>query len=156
MIKKQKKLSTLPESKTPAKSGETQATRNDKGQFLPGISGNPAGPEPGYKQERRISYFINKILDEMPEGSDKDYAELIARRAVLNAIAGDHSARVYVTERHEGKVPEDFRGDITHGGVIGNIEISGKESKELVTEWVKFVRDQIKKRNAPPTTDTPK
>ena len=59
--------------------------RNESGQWLPGVSGNPDG-----KPEGAISIlpFIRRKLAEIPEGERRNYAQVIADR-IVRACAGE-------------------------------------------------------------------
>lgn len=70
----------------PAKAGES---RNDKGQFVPGVSGNPAGKPPGTIS---IVAKIKKKFEEDPEYFDEWVNELLKdagnRKAIMEQIDG--------------------------------------------------------------------
>jgi hypothetical protein len=58
------------QKKQPANAGERQANRTNRGQFKPGISGNPSGMTPGSKHKATILLdAINQ--DDLPKVIDK-------------------------------------------------------------------------------------
>lgn len=136
--------------KTPAKSGkkeekrgEQESKRDDKGRFLPGHSGNPEGPPVGHKKNL-ISTAIKKFLETMPEGGKESYAEMIAKRAVLNALAGNAQFFNYVIERTEGKVTEEFKGELN--ALIAHGEASPDRIDGLVESFVTDFRKKLHER----------
>ena len=69
--------------------GNAGEIRNDKGQFVPGISGNPAGKPPGTIS---IVAKIKKKFEEDPEYFDEWVNELLKdsgnRKAIMEQIDG--------------------------------------------------------------------
>jgi hypothetical protein len=85
---------TFPKSKPnrpdPDKTREQQeVVRNERGQFLPGVSGNPAGRREGSRN--RATLALQALLD--GEG------ERVVRKAVDMALAGNETALRLVLER---------------------------------------------------------
>lgn len=67
-------------TKTPDISGEN---RDDLGRFRPGLSGNPTGRPSGCVS---ITAEIKKKLQEVPEGQQKSYLELLINRILKQAV----------------------------------------------------------------------
>jgi len=86
---------TSPKSKSnrpdPGKTGDQQAAivRNERGQFVPGVSGNPAGRREGSRN--RATLALQALLD--GEG------ERVVRKAVEMALQGNETALRLVLER---------------------------------------------------------
>jgi len=79
-----------PNRNEPGKTGEQQeVVRNERGQFVPGVSGNPAGRKEGSRN--RATLALQQLLD--GEG------ERIIRKAVEMALAGNETALRLVLER---------------------------------------------------------
>ena len=74
--------------------------RNDRGQFLPGHSGNANGrPKNGFS----IPDILRKIGDEIVSDEEKiSKLEAMCRKAWEQAIAGDRRARAWIADRMEG------------------------------------------------------
>jgi hypothetical protein len=76
--------------KEPAKAGDQQVVmRNARGQFVPGVSGNPAGRKQGSRN--RATLMLQALLE--GEG------EKVVRKAVEMALAGNETALRLVLER---------------------------------------------------------
>jgi hypothetical protein len=89
-----RQTSQSPKSKSsrndPGKTGEQQeVVRNERGQFVPGVSGNPAGRREGSRN--RATLALQTLLD--GEG------ERVVRKAVAMALAGNETALRLVLER---------------------------------------------------------
>jgi hypothetical protein len=82
--------------------------RNDKGQFLPGVSGNPAGKPPGTVS---IVAKIKKRFEENPEYFDEWVATLMA----------DPKLRKDIMEQLDGKPKQAM-------------EVSGKDGAPIAIE----------------------
>lgn len=59
-------------------------SRDDKGRFVPGVSGNPEGKPPGAGIS--ITTEIKKKLAEVPEGQKATYLQLLINRILKQAI----------------------------------------------------------------------
>ena len=135
----------------PANTGEKQVlTGRERTQFKPGQSGNPAGKKPG---TYGITTLLKMLLKEIPENGDKSYAELVAKRLILNAMSGKEKSIGMLLDRSDGKVAEEWKGEVEHTGVVGSIELKGKDNKAVVDMWKQFLRSQVKKRNAARTDE---
>lgn len=89
--------------------------RDDKGRFVPGVSGNPHGRQPGSVSLRRL---IRKRLEEAPKGSKRSLAEELADRIVADAIESDGQSRKLVLEHLEGKPPAALQLTGPEGGPV--------------------------------------
>lgn len=88
----------------PAPTGIQQATRNEHGQFLPGVSGNPKGRVKGVPnwstvimEEALRTYGVTK------DGTRVDKMRAIAQKLLELALAGDMRAISEFGDRAEGK-----------------------------------------------------
>ena len=118
--------------------------------FPKGKSGNPNGRPRG---SMGLTTLLRVLLKELPEGGDKTYAELVAKRLILNAMAGKEKSIGMLLDRADGKVAEEWKGEVEHTGVVGNIELKGKDNKEVVSLWKQFLKKQVKQRNAARTDE---
>lgn len=66
----------------PAKSGEPQVLRNAKGQFPPGVSGNPAGPKVGTRHGLK---FLVEALNRIEEKHGLNAIEVFIERAMARS-----------------------------------------------------------------------
>ena len=104
------------------KSGDT---RNERGQFLKGVSGNLKGKPKGIGLS--ITSKIKQELEKCPEGKDKKtYLELLVRKILKKAIIdGDQVMIKSIWNYIDGLPKENL--DITSGGdkltfLLGEIE----------------------------------
>ena len=67
----------------PVKTGDNQETRNDKGQFVPGVSGNPAGKPVGSKS---FTTKVKEALAKIADGKDYTYEEALVKAVMKKAI----------------------------------------------------------------------
>src|SRR3989344_2335621 len=70
-------------TKTPDISGNNREKRDDNGRFRPGLSGNPTGRPTGCVS---ITAEIKKKLQEVPDGQQKSYLELLINRILKQAV----------------------------------------------------------------------
>lgn len=70
-------------TKTPDISGNNREKRDDNGRFRPGLSGNPIGRPTGCVS---ITAEIKKKLQEVPDGQQKSYLELLINRILKQAV----------------------------------------------------------------------
>lgn len=79
----------------------TGEIRNDKGQFVKGVSGNPEGRPKG---SFSLVEMIKKKLKEIPEGKDKTYAEYFIEQLMKKSIIeGDVALIRDIIDRVDGK-----------------------------------------------------
>jgi len=64
------------------KTSDIKPKRNKKGQLLPGETANPNGRPPGVS----ITDAIKRKLEEIPEGQQKSYLELLISRILKQAV----------------------------------------------------------------------
>jgi len=93
------------------------------------------------------------MLKELPDGGDKTYAELVGKRLILNAMSGKEKSIGMLLDRTDGKVAEEWKGEVEHTGVVGSIELKGKDNREVVAMWKQFLKGEVKRRNATRTED---
>jgi len=77
--------------------------------FQKGVSGNPGG-----RKKKAITIYLEKIIEETEPKSGKEFAEIIARRLVIDAANGNQEAQKILLDRLEGKPHQTT--DITSGG----------------------------------------
>ena len=102
-------------------------------QFKPGQSGNPGGRPKG----RSITAQINKLIERGYKG--KDVAEMLAKRALDLALAGDITFWREFVERHEGKIRDTLDMNV-------NVEPQYDWSRLSQTELKQFVELSRKAR----------
>jgi hypothetical protein len=87
--------------------------RDDKGRFVPGVSGNPKGRP---VNEESPTYWLRKFLDEV-DPSSKDGRKRIEEIAILLAVQakkGEAWAMKEIFDRLDGRARESV--DVTSGG----------------------------------------
>lgn len=145
MTKNQEKKPKQQSQNKPSNSGQALVKRDEHGRVLPGSQLNPLGPKPGYKL---LSTQLREALMEFATNSDKTKGRLLIDRLVLNALSGKERSIEIILERLEGKVKDEFKGEIEHSGAMAQIELSGKDSKEIVKQWTDYFKKQLRKKNA--------
>lgn len=113
---------------------EQENSRDEKGQFMPGVSGNPGGRP---KNEDSPTYWLRKFLSEVdpksPEG--KKRIEDIAIRLATEAIRGEGWAMKEVFDRLDGQAPQTL---IHEGGFFSESKLEivtiNPEDDEIETE----------------------
>ena len=77
--------------------------RNQKGQFMQGCSGNPQGVGAGRpKGALSLIGLLKEKLEEIPQGEQKNYAELIIEKMIKKAMAGEDSQIKNILQYTEG------------------------------------------------------
>ena len=103
------------EAVNPANTGKTQEIqRDEKGRFPPGVSGNPSGPKPGYKQ---FDTIFDEAIKEIAESKDlriDNPEKKLMIKAVIEALKGNHNFWKSLAEFRYGKPKEQL--DLTSGG----------------------------------------
>lgn len=89
--------------------------RDEKGRFIKGTSGNPAGKP---KDSISIVHVIKKKLQEVPEGQKKTYLELLVDRILRGAIVDGNDQQIknilqYVEGMPKQNLGVDFDDAIT-------------------------------------------
>lgn len=89
----------------------TGGIRNEKGQFLPGVSGNPLGKPPGaLSVVAEIKKQLDEIAEEDPQKRKK--LELLVRKVIIKAINdGDTSMIRDIIDRVDGKPKQSIEID---------------------------------------------
>lgn len=106
---------------------EQEETRDGRGRFKPGMSGNPGGRP----NEISITRIVRKALDEIPVGENKTYAALIVEGILRDAKRGDAVMRKLVWNYMDGmpKNSIDFTGDKETLEMLTNI-LKGAANKD--------------------------
>lgn len=126
------------QKKQPADAGEG---RNEKGQWVKGVSGNPEGAKKG--QGISLVGLLKKKLETIPDGVDKlSFAEAIIEVLVKKAIKDeDIHAIKDIINRVDGMPRESI--DVTGEGVpIALIEFVGKGDKVAENVEVTEIDDE--------------
>lgn len=138
-------------SAEPERTGKIQANttkvvdpiRNEKGQFLPGVSGNPNGKPLGTKH---MGTLLAEALKELASGSDtKSWAEMVVKRLIMNAVAGKEKSIEMIFDRMDGKVKDEFRGEIS--GMIAHGDVGDSQFEGLVDEFIATFKKKNHERN---------
>lgn len=118
---------------SPEKTGSKQAIpRNEKGQFPPGVSGNPAGKPKGAKH---LTTLLFTALQERTKGG-KTYEDLLIQRILNDAIVKGNTSMIHMILNYIDGMPQQGI-DFTSGGeAVGSssvdvIEIARRVSEEL-------------------------
>jgi hypothetical protein len=92
----------------------TGEIRNDRGQFVKGMTGNPNGRPKG---SFSLVEMIKRKLQEVPEGKDKTYAEYFIEQLMKKSvIEGDTSTMKDIINRVDGMPRQNIGVD---GGAEG-------------------------------------
>ena len=90
----------------PEITGNIQVDRDEKGRFIEGVSGNPAGKPKGI---RHLSTMLEEAIKRVAEGGTESYDVLLIKRVLKKAIGdGDMKAIEHIWDRIEGKPPQDL------------------------------------------------
>jgi hypothetical protein len=84
----------------PENTGEIQEARDNKGRFMPGISGNPKGKPLGAKH---MTTLLMDALREIPNGHGKPADILIVQKLIQKALQGHDKSIELIWNRIEGK-----------------------------------------------------
>jgi len=113
----------------PVPTGEKQVLRNEKGQFVEGVSGNPNGrPQGSLSLKTKIIHALEKYSEE----KGKTLAEVFADIGIKKAIDGDHQFWKTIISYVDGMPKES----IEHSGKIENI-LSEEQINELLNRRAK-------------------
>lgn len=83
---------------------ESKPMRNEKGQLLPGFSGNPNGLKKG---TRHFETLFREAVKKVAEGEGESDDILIVKKVIAKAKEGDLKAADMVMDRTDGKVEGD-------------------------------------------------
>jgi len=110
--------------------------RDSNGRFMPGISGNAAGRPP---KESCFKDILDKVIEEIPTGSQKTHFEIVARKMVELATAGDMSAIREVMDRALGKP-----------GIWADLHLSNDppEHVQMILESFRNIREGYQDENS--------
>jgi len=107
--------------------------RDEKGRFVPGVSGNPGGRP---KDDTKITYWLEKYLQGVnPKSPDgKKRIQELAEKLAGMAYGGNTVAMSMVLDRIDGKVPQST--DITSGGkpIENPLIISTIKPRDVISE----------------------
>ena len=120
---------------------EGTTKRDKKGRILRGSIINPKGRTIG---SLSLINLLKKRLLEIPEKAKKYiYADLVIRKLVKKAIAGDMSALKEVFNRVEGTPKESL--DLTSGGekIVENYEVDNSEIRNLISQFGKELKKAL-------------
>lgn len=92
---------------------ETGIIRNEQGQFIPGVSGNPDGRTPDTEEQKIIKKATRELIDEYKEGLG-EALPLIKPIIIAKALEGDMTAIKEIHDRVMDKAKQPT--DITSGG----------------------------------------
>jgi len=119
----------------PANTGKKQEIqRDEKGRFIPGVSGNPTGPEPGYKQFDTIfEQAIKRIVKEKKLPVKDPEIDMVIK-GVVEALKGNYNYFRDFMDRRYGKPtqPIDMKA-----------EIEEKQIRELVLTTRKLLEINV-------------
>lgn len=104
----------------------TGEIRNEKGQFISGVSGNPNGrPKGSYS----IVELIKKKLEEIPEGKDKTYGEYFVEQIMKKTVVeGDVQMMRDVINRVDGMPTQSIDHSNKGEKFDGTINITGLDA----------------------------
>lgn len=97
-------------SKSPEKTG-IKAGRNEKGQFVKGVSGNPKGYPKGQKN---FTTDFDEVVKEIAKANDitpNEARKVLLRRAYAEARDGNYNFYKDVCDRYYGKAHDIIEGD---------------------------------------------
>jgi hypothetical protein len=80
-------------------------------QFKPGNNANPGGRPKG----ATITSFIRRELEKKVPGDtqSRTYKQLFAQAMIKHAINGHSAAMGYILDRVDGRIPSEFKGEIS-------------------------------------------
>lgn len=96
---------------------ESKPMRNEKGQLLPGFSGNPSGLKKG---TRHFETLFKEAVKKVAEGEAEADDVLMVKQVIAKAKAGDLKAFEIVADRVDGKA---VSGEGEGGGNTFNITV---------------------------------
>ena len=140
--------------KTPLKNGKKKVTESGRdpktGQFVPGYAGGPGAP----LGTKHMGTLLADALKELASGSeDKSWAQMVVKRLIMNAVAGKEKSIELIFERMDGKVKDEFKGEIS--GLVAHAEVSEDKLEGVIDEFIKSFRKKLNAKNktSNPRTD---
>ena len=112
---------------TPVNTGINQEIRDEKGRFVKGFSGNPAGKPKGVKH---MTTILSEALTKVAEGSGDSEDITIVKALIKKAKAGDVTAIREIWDRMEGKA-QQFIDHTTDGEPIVTKDVSQMTQEEI-------------------------
>jgi hypothetical protein len=114
-------------TKTPDISGEN---RDEMGRFRPGSSGNPTGRPSGCVS---ITAEIKKKLQEVPEGQQKSYLELLINRILKQAVVDGNEQMIKQIWNYIDGTPKPMETSAIPAPVV-HINLLNKNDVKTVEE----------------------
>ncbi|MGI8642291.1 MAG: DUF5681 domain-containing protein [Pyrinomonadaceae bacterium] len=112
--------------------------------FQKGQSGNPNGRP---KSAMLSDALRRKMLDAMPDASEKTVADGIADALIKQALNGEVSAIKEVFDRTEGKVSQRIDADVNVFSWKAAIVDYGITPEEILTEAKRLLADEFENDN---------
>ena len=115
--------------------------RDDKGRFLEGYSGNPAGKIVGTLDARTKFLRIAEEFPILKDGSpsDRDRVTHIFEKMFVGANEGQIRLMIFIAEQLMGKAPQELK----HSGTIEGELVISEEVKDAIK---KAFRENIRKK----------
>lgn len=112
----------------PENAGEKQETRDEKGRFVSGVSGNPAGKPAGLKNKPKLIDEIEEMLEEVAEGKDYKYRKAFLKKILHKLIIdGDTTLIKEYWQQKDGRPVQPT--DLTSGGQPFTMQIINYDGK---------------------------
>lgn len=125
------------------KTGKKQEKRDEKGRFIPGVSGNPGGKPQGIKH---VSTVLREMLDQLVEGMDITHREALAKKIYrMSLIEGNTQMIKEIMDRTEGKVTEIIKSEIS--GTLTHEGMTDEKLDGFVDDFVTRFKKKLHERN---------
>jgi len=108
-------------------------TRDAKGRWLPGVSGNPNGAP------LSLVGILKRKLLEIPEGERKEQADALMDIYLAKAFSGNENLLKDILDRIDGKPKES----IEHSGEIMQDINLDKQTQQTLNEFLEWRKHQI-------------
>ncbi len=102
--------------------------------FMPGQSGNPAGPKPGYHHAKTYALKVIKEMAKTTDGKEMEVGEAMVRSMVKESLKGNTTAFNTIFDRVDGKAPQPHIGDDGEDPIRFNIGIDKMLEKGYADE----------------------
>lgn len=103
-------------------------TRDEKGKWKKGVSGNPDGRPQGTLS---LVALLKKKLEEVPKGEKKSYADMFIDRWVSEALENGDFAALKEAVRYVDGMPKQSVDHTTKGEKLQNITITDLKNKSV-------------------------
>ena len=104
--------------KKPVKTGKKQEGRNDKGQFVKGVSGNPEGKEPGTVGFKTMFDQTIKEVAKLNKIKETEAFQILFKQAYVQAKQGNFNFFKDIMDRYFGKPVQPVEGPGEEGEFI--------------------------------------